>query len=252
MADGPIPTETQFPTFVNERENSLDALREEDFEAQQQEQQPTPNTGERRRETLKYSDLMLSKNGQHCTVYFTNEETLLIYSFEGMERLCLMMDDQSVQKFRNRVAKLQLDGYLQELASPEAQVLQEEERQAEQKQARQAKRQDLNFRMKEFDRKVIRQSVAALSNDRLVAIVTSRLMEALDKPELNPVFDELLERDLVLKISVEDSYGCQKVADLTINPHDLISGDVSNVTTELEAERKALLKEALELELDNY
>lgn len=271
MATGPLPTIAEFDAMMDGRRPASEDPREEGAEVrQQQPQEPTPDMGQElppETKLLQYQKIVLCQNcGQHGKVHFGNTETGEQTSSQevaypdDLEYVYQLLDKESVQRLQNDVVMFQAEGKLMYLASPEvreqlrAQQQEEAEwarRQAEQ--ARKLRRQQLADRAKQLDEKAIRLEVAALSNQRLVGIVTDRLMEALDKPELKPVFSEMFEREFVIKISVEDSCGCQKVVDLTINPQDLISQEINNDTAEeLEAERKKFLKDILDMELDSY
>lgn len=203
-------------------------------------------TTEPRQETkLKFGAIIPCVDcGKHGTVYFVgNEAKEGANNFDDIDRICRMMDDESVQKFRSVVTRLQDQGKLEDLLAPE--IREEKRRQAQLRQQRlEDSRQNLLDRLKNLDEDAARVQAAGLSNHALAMTVIDHLTEALSKAGLKEaILDEMSERDMDIRVSVtiDDD---RQVVNLVINPQDLIREDVSDGRAAMKADLMDIMNEA--------
>ncbi len=211
---------------------------------------PTPDTmwgGSPPKAKLVYQTIKLHgpAHKQSAFVYFTDRNVVeLADTFEDVLRICEMMDDASVARFRWDLAVIQSTGRLPNLLSPDAKQQWEkwERERKERQEAQEAMRRDIEERVRTLQQDSLRVQTASLSTHALVGVVIRRLMQVLDDPELNPVFEELAERSVKFFIDAEGRSG-HKLIQIVLDPEDLISPDMSEHEAALEVAADELEKE---------
>lgn len=214
----------------------------------------------------------------HGRVYFVDGPMENVSSFENLNRICELMDEESAHRLRTDVAILQSRGKLHSLLSLEAlrqmaerqaqekrDAAEEKKRQAEreeQKRQREARCLEIERMLTDLRKKKEGARMAGISPHVLARTVTDKMMqtlEMLDKEEKGlssvSVISEMARRDMVIHISVVADVDSDDpnlaeghvVLDLVINPRDLIGKDVSKNLDELETSARKLNGEFLGL-----
>ncbi len=206
---------------------------------------------------LKYDRIELCSKGceKHCTVYFTNGGQEFVEEFTDIERVCELMDDDSVSLFRGDIGFRQKEGKLGDLLPPNARADRRAERQAkleEEAWRLKAKQRELLEREKDLNDQMLRVEIAGRSNLALANTVTSHLVKGLDKDGLNALFIEMSDREMVVKIVVVADINSDEtnfidgrtVLETVLDPQDLVREEMTDAWSGLEAADKDLQNEA--------
>lgn len=185
--------------------------------------------------------------GRHGIAHFADGKQEAVNTFDDIERLCRMMDDESAQYFRDDVNNLQVIGYLGELLSP-AEL---QEKRNVRQERRKVEGLELEERLKDLQEENLRVEMAGSSNHSLARTVTDYLMIALDEEKLNKVYSEMGNRNMVITIGVVAGVDTdnpnlnegRNVLNLIINPEDLFKPDVKAEKDNVRAETEALIEE---------
>jgi len=218
-----------------------------------EQDQPNPQNVGKEQEVIKvlgYSHIELhtGNGGQSGTVHFSNGTMQGVRDFNVFNWICRsLLDVESSVRFMDEVSVLQKEGKLRYLLprnsdQPNSQDVDKERVE----QNRQAKVNQLEDQLQDLLLEERAVQAEGLNYYTLANVVASHMLSGLDNSELDPIFIEMNNRGMTIRIIVDkadDDDDEREVLQQIINPRNLISQDVSDKEDRLRRGYKQVIQE---------